>query len=92
MLCGHGAQTITREVAGVEVVQNVNVDLGRKRVIVEANDQVTSDTIVLAINESGDVAITLLNEQNLFELPTSSVIGKAASHHYGTGGCCPGGD
>ena len=59
--CGHCAQAITKEVTSVPGVQNVRVDIGTKRVSVEANDQVTTDTIVSAINEAGYADITVLN-------------------------------
>lgn len=59
--CGHCAQAITQEVTTVPGVQNVKVDINTKRVSVEANDQVSTDTIVQAINEAGYVDITALN-------------------------------
>ncbi|MDP9316830.1 MAG: heavy-metal-associated domain-containing protein [Chloroflexota bacterium] len=59
--CGHCAQAITKEVTSVPGVQNVKVDLGTKRVSVEANEQVTTDTLVNAINEAGYADITVLN-------------------------------
>ena len=59
--CGHCVQAITQEVTSVPGVQNVRVDLGTKRVSVDANEQVTTDTIVNAINEAGYADITVLN-------------------------------
>ena len=59
--CGHCAQAITKEVQGVAGVQNVKVDINTKRVRVEANDQVSTDTIINAINEAGYADITVLN-------------------------------
>jgi len=59
--CGHCAQAITKEVSGVQGVQNVTVDVGTKRVSVEASEQVSTDTIVNAINEAGYTEITQLN-------------------------------
>lgn len=59
--CAHCAQAITKEVTGVQGVQNVKVDINTKRVSVEANDQVSTDTIVNAINEAGYADITVLN-------------------------------
>lgn len=59
--CGHCAQAITKEVQGVQGVQNVKVDINTKRVSVEASEQVSTDTIVNAINEAGYADITVLN-------------------------------
>jgi copper chaperone len=59
--CGHCAQAITKEVQGVQGVQKVSVDLDTKRVSVEANEQVTTDTLIEAINEAGYADITVLN-------------------------------
>jgi copper chaperone len=61
MSCGHCAQAITKEVKDVQGVQNVSVDLGTKRVSIEANEQVTTDRIIEAINEAGYADITVLN-------------------------------
>ncbi len=61
MSCGHCAQAITKEVLAVQGVQQVNVDLGTKRVSVHANEQVPTDTIITAINEAGYADITVLN-------------------------------
>ena len=59
--CGHCAQAITKEVQGVQGVQNVSVDVATKRVSVEASEQVTTDTLIEAINEAGYADITVLN-------------------------------
>ena len=59
--CGHCAQAITKEVQGVQGVQNVSVDVATKRVSVEASEQVTPDTLIDAINEAGYADITVLN-------------------------------
>jgi copper chaperone CopZ len=61
MSCGHCAQAITREVSGVPGVQNVTVDLGTKRVSVEAREDVASETLTGAINEAGYTEITALS-------------------------------
>ncbi len=61
MSCGHCAQAITKEVQGVHGVENVKVDLNIKRVRVETNEQVSTETIVNAINEAGYADITVLN-------------------------------
>lgn len=59
--CAHCVQAITKEVSGVPGVQNVQVDLGSKRVSVQANDNVSTDQIVSAINEAGYEEVTTLN-------------------------------
>lgn len=59
--CGHCAQAITKEVQGVQGVENVTVDVNTKRVSVQANEQVPTDTIINAINEAGYADITVLN-------------------------------
>lgn len=59
--CQHCVNAITKEVSSVQGVQNVKVDLGSKRVSVEANDQVSSDVLVQAINEAGYDNVTALN-------------------------------
>jgi copper chaperone CopZ len=59
--CGHCAQAIRKEVQSVQGVQNVQVDVNTKHVRVEANEQVTTDVIVNAINEAGYADVTVLN-------------------------------
>lgn len=51
--CGHCAQAITKGVSAVAGVKNVNVDLGSKRVSVDANEQVSTETIIQAISQAG---------------------------------------
>lgn len=59
--CQHCVNAITKEVTGISGVQNVKVDLGTKRVSVQADESVSSDTIVNAINEAGYDDVTVLN-------------------------------
>lgn len=59
--CQHCVNAITQEVSNVQGVQNINVDLASKRVRVEANEQVPTQTIVEAINEAGYDDVTVLN-------------------------------
>ena len=59
--CGHCAQAITQEVSSVPGVENVTVDVATKRVNVEANESVSTETITSAINEAGYTDITVLN-------------------------------
>ena len=61
MSCQHCVNAITKEVSGVQGVQLVKIDLGTKRVSVQANDTVSSDTIVEAINEAGYDDVTVLS-------------------------------
>ncbi len=59
--CDHCARAITKAVTSLPGVQKVKVDLGTKRVSVESNEQVTTGTIVNAINEAGYADITVLD-------------------------------
>lgn len=59
--CQHCVNAITKEVSGINGVQNVKVDLGSKRVSVQADENVSSQTIVEAINEAGYDDVTVLN-------------------------------
>lgn len=59
--CQHCVNAITKEVSSVQGVQNVKVDLGSKRVSVQADDRVSTDTLVSAINEAGYDDVTVLN-------------------------------
>lgn len=59
--CQHCVNAITKEVQGVQGVQNVKVDLGTKLVSVQADQSVTTATLVAAINEAGYDDVTVLN-------------------------------
>lgn len=59
--CQHCVNAITSEVEQVPGVQRVAVDLGTKQVQVDANEQVTQDTVIAAINEAGYDDVTVLN-------------------------------
>ncbi|HEY0739044.1 MAG TPA: heavy metal-associated domain-containing protein [Herpetosiphonaceae bacterium] len=59
--CQHCVNAITKEVTGISGVQNVKVDLGTKRVSVQADESVSPETIVNAINEAGYDDVTVLN-------------------------------
>jgi copper chaperone len=61
MSCQHCVNAVTKEVSGVQGVQNVRIDLGTKRVSVEANESVSTETLVSAINEAGYDDVTVLN-------------------------------
>ena len=59
--CQHCVNAITKEVTSLNGVQNVKVDLSTKRVSVQADEQVSTETIVNAINEAGYDDVTVLN-------------------------------
>lgn len=59
--CQHCVNAITKEVTSISGVQNVKVDLGSKRVTVQADESVAPQTIVNAINEAGYDDVTVLN-------------------------------
>lgn len=59
--CQHCVNAITKEVSGLPGVQNVQVDLGSKRVSVEADDRMPTEVIVHAINEAGYDDVTALS-------------------------------
>lgn len=61
MSCQHCVNAITKEVSGLSGVQNVKIDLGSKRVSVQANENVSTETIMHAINEAGYDDVTVLN-------------------------------
>ncbi len=57
--CQHCVNAITSEVSQLQGVQRVAVDLGSKQVSVEADERVTPDAVIGAINEAGydDVSV-----------------------------------
>lgn len=59
--CDHCVSAITKEVSALQGVSKVDVDLNTKHVKVQTNGEVTTDTIVAAINEAGYADITILN-------------------------------
>ena len=59
--CQHCVNAITGEVKRLPGVQNVTVDLGSKRVRVEADERVTPEAVVEAINEAGYDEVTVLS-------------------------------
>jgi copper ion binding protein len=61
MTCGHCVQSVTQAVSSVPGVQNVQIDLATKRVNVEASEQVSTATLVQAINEAGYTEVQVLN-------------------------------
>jgi copper chaperone len=61
MSCQHCVNAITKEVSNVQGVQNVQVDLGTKRVRVQADERVSTETLLEAINEAGYDDVMVLN-------------------------------
>ncbi len=59
MSCAHCVNAITTEVQAVPGVRSVSIDLATKRVRVDAGNEVTTETLVGAINEAGYVDITV---------------------------------
>lgn len=59
--CQHCVNAVTNAVSAVSGVQNVTVVLSDQSVTVERNDDVSSDTIVAAINDAGYDEVTRLS-------------------------------
>jgi copper chaperone len=59
--CQHCVNAITKEVSALSGVQQVHVDLAEKTVTVAHGDQITTDSIVAAINEAGYDDVAQLN-------------------------------
>ncbi len=51
--CQHCINAITKEVSAIPGVEQVQVALDSKTVTVEHNEQVSTDSIIAAINEAG---------------------------------------
>lgn len=61
MSCQHCVNAINNEVAAVDGVRQVRIDLGTKRVTVDADERVTDAIIVEAIHEAGYDEVTVAN-------------------------------
>ncbi|WP_026370469.1 heavy-metal-associated domain-containing protein [Kallotenue papyrolyticum] len=59
MSCQHCVNAITREVSNLPGVRQVKVDLGSKRVRVEAAPDVSPEAVAEAIREAGYDDVTL---------------------------------
>ena len=59
--CQHCVNAITKEVQSVQGVHNVKVDLSAKRVSVQADESVPTQTLIEAIHEAGYDDVTVLN-------------------------------
>jgi len=60
MSCQHCVNAITNEVSTVDGVRQVRIDLGTKRVTVDADERVTDEMIVEAIHEAGYDEVTVI--------------------------------
>ena len=60
MSCQHCVNSVTGEVSQVEGVRNVAIDLGTKHVRVDADETVTAEAVVAAVNEAGYEEVTVL--------------------------------
>ncbi len=61
MSCQHCVNSITGEVSQLQGVRNVAIDLGTKLVRVDADENVTAQAVVAAVNEAGYDEVTVLN-------------------------------
>ena len=61
MSCQHCVNSITGEVSQLAGVKNVAIDLDTKHVRVDADESVTSQAVVEAVNEAGYDQVTVLN-------------------------------
>lgn len=61
MSCQHCVNSITGEVSQLQGVRNVVIDLGTKHVRVDADETVTTQAVVAAVNEAGYEQVTVLN-------------------------------
>lgn len=61
MSCQHCVNAITNEVSDLPGVERVVIDLGTKKVSVEADASVTTDAVIGAINEAGYDEVSVLN-------------------------------
>lgn len=61
MSCQHCVNAITGEVSQLRGVRNVAIDLGTKHVRVDADESVTSQAVVEAVNEAGYDEVTVLS-------------------------------
>jgi copper chaperone len=59
--CQHCVNSITGEVSQLQGVRNVAVDLGTKHVRVDADESVTPEAVVEAVNEAGYDEVTVLS-------------------------------
>lgn len=60
MSCQHCVNSVTGEVSQLQGVRNVAIDLGTKHVLVDADETVTAEAVVAAVNEAGYEEVTVL--------------------------------
>ncbi len=60
MSCQHCVNSVTGEVSQLQGVRNVSIDLGTKHVRVDADETVTPEAVVAAVNEAGYDEVTVL--------------------------------
>lgn len=61
MSCQHCVNSITGEVSQLAGVQNVAIDLGSKHVRVDADETVTTQAVIAAVNEAGYDEVTVVS-------------------------------
>ena len=57
MTCGHCEKAVTTEVMKIDGVENVQVDLDTKRVVVASDQQLAWADLVSAVDEAGFEAV-----------------------------------
>ena len=60
MSCQHCVNSVTGEVSQLQGVRNVAIDLGTKHVWVDADETVTAEAVVAAVNDAGYEEVTVL--------------------------------
>ncbi len=61
MSCQHCVNSITGEVSQLQGVRNVAIDLGTKHVRVDADERVTQEAVIAAVNEAGYDQVTVVS-------------------------------
>lgn len=61
MSCQHCVNSVTGEVSQLQGVRNVAIDLSTKHVRVDADERVTPEAVIAAVNEAGYDEVTVLN-------------------------------
>lgn len=60
MTCQHCVNSVTGEVSQLQGVRNVSIDLGTKHVSVDADETVTTEAVIAAVNEAGYDEVTVV--------------------------------
>ena len=61
MSCQHCVNSITDEVSQLQGVRNIDIDLGTKHVRVDADERVTPESVIEAVNEAGYDEVTVVH-------------------------------